>query len=65
MTQTEAPRRRGGTIRAKIVEYLEAGWTDLDAMWTAMERENRWLHVEWSYLRRVAREWRQQKGTTA
>lgn len=59
--QDEKTRRRG-TVRATIIEYLEAGWTDLPLMWSAIERDHKWMHITWSYLQRIAREWRAEKA---
>ena len=51
-------QRRSGTARAKIIEYLDAGWDDMSAMWQAIERDNPHLYIGWSYMLKIVREWR-------
>lgn len=46
------------TKKARIIAALEAGWTDLEAMWAALERESPHLCFSWSYICRVASTWR-------
>lgn len=64
MTQqtTVAPRlARRGTVRALVRDALNAGETDLGALWRRLEAD-RTLCVHWGYLKRIARDWQRERA---